>query len=96
VQKYLLKKAAERWLPREVIYRPKAAFGTPIRAWMKRGLADAMRARLGDERHPVASVIDRGYAIGMLDRHIAGREDNAHRLWGLHVLATWLEAQKTR
>jgi asparagine synthase (glutamine-hydrolysing) len=93
IQKYLLKRAAEAYLPREVIYRPKAAFGTPIRAWMKRGLADAMRERLGDPRHPAAAVIDRGYALGMLERHIAGREDNAHRLWGLFALATWLEGQ---
>jgi asparagine synthase (glutamine-hydrolysing) len=93
IQKYLLKKAAEAYLPHEVIYRPKAAFGTPIRAWMKRGLADAMRDRLGDASQPAARVIRREYALGMLDRHIAGREDNAHRLWGLYALATWLEAQ---
>jgi asparagine synthase (glutamine-hydrolysing) len=94
VQKYLLKKAAEAYLPHEVIYRPKAAFGTPIRAWMKRGLADSMRERLGDARHPAAAIIDRSYALGMLDRHVAGREDNAHRLWGLYALATWLEGQQ--
>jgi asparagine synthase (glutamine-hydrolysing) len=93
VQKYLLKRAAEAYLPREVIYRPKAAFGTPIRAWMKRGLADAMRSRLGDATSPAAAIIDRHYALGMLERHIAGREDNAHRLWGLYALATWLDAQ---
>ncbi|MBC8146242.1 MAG: asparagine synthetase B, partial [bacterium] len=94
VQKYLLKKAAEAYLPREVIYRPKAAFGTPIRAWMKRGLADAMRDTLSDTKHPSAAVINQSYASGMLERHISGREDNAHRLWGLYAMAVWLEGQQ--
>lgn len=94
VQKYLLKRAAEAYLPRKIIYRPKAAFGTPIRAWMKRGLAADMRARLTEAHHPISSVVESTYALGMLDRHIAGREDNAHRLWGLYALATWLEAQE--
>lgn len=95
VQKYLLKRAAEAYLPREIIYRPKAAFGTPIRAWMKRGLAESMRERLGDTTHASAAVINQRYALGMLDRHVSGREDNAHRLWGLYTLAIWLEAQST-
>ncbi len=26
-----LKRAAESWLPREIVYRPKASFGAPLR-----------------------------------------------------------------
>lgn len=96
VQKYLLKKAAEAYLPQEIIYRPKAAFGTPIRAWMKQGLAQSMRTRLGDPDAPIAAIIDRTHALKLLDRHQSGREDNAHALWGLYALATWLDLQTHR
>lgn len=32
--KWVLKKAAEPFLPREVIYRPKTGFGAPLRRWL--------------------------------------------------------------
>jgi len=39
VQKYLLKKVAERYLPREIVYRPKAPFASPLRSWIRGPLA---------------------------------------------------------
>ena len=33
-QKVALKEAAEAWLPREIVNRPKASFSAPLRAWM--------------------------------------------------------------
>ncbi len=39
VQKYLLKKVAERYLPRDIVHRPKAPFNAPLRAWMRGALA---------------------------------------------------------
>jgi asparagine synthase (glutamine-hydrolysing) len=35
ITKYILKKLMERYLPHDVIYRPKAGFGAPVRAWIK-------------------------------------------------------------
>jgi asparagine synthase (glutamine-hydrolysing) len=94
-QKYLLKKAAERYLPHEVIYRPKAAFGTPIRAWMKQGLVDEVREafRAIPERH--AGYLRPQLPNQLLREHIAGTEDHAHQLWGLLALCTWLDLQKS-
>src|SRR5207245_6773033 len=34
-RKYILKRAAERLLPREVVWRKKAGFGAPIRSWLR-------------------------------------------------------------
>ncbi len=38
-QKIPLREAAEGWVPREVIDRPKASFGAPLRAWVTNDLA---------------------------------------------------------
>ncbi|MDB5035977.1 MAG: hypothetical protein JWQ98_3218 [Chlorobi bacterium] len=93
VQKYLLKKAAEAYLPREVIYRPKAAFGTPIRAWMKRDLAAKARRRF---THPgdAARFIRPELPLRLLAEHGSGKEDHAHRLWGLYAVSLWIDMQK--
>src|SRR5262249_48837604 len=37
-QKAALKDAARRWVPREIVDRPKASFGAPLRAWVTNDL----------------------------------------------------------
>ena len=39
-QKFALKEAARRWLPKEVVERPKASFSAPLRAWVAHDLRE--------------------------------------------------------
>lgn len=93
IQKYLLKRAAEAYLPHEIIYRPKAAFGTPIRAWMKRDLSAAVRKTYTDMGTETARFLRPELPLRMLAEHMAGQHDHAHSLWGLYAVATWLNMQ---
>ena len=88
--KLALKQAAEAWLPRDIIYRPKAAFGAPLRAWIRRDLRDLLRDVL-----PHGELVQRGFVRAdavrtLLERDTSGEQDNAHRLWHLLSLETWL------
>ncbi len=89
VQKYLLKRAAEAWLPKEIIHRPKAPFGTPIRAWMRKGLDRQVRSTFEALRHESAPIIRPDLPLRLLEQHQSGRHDHAHRLWGLYALIRW-------
>ena len=40
--KIALKRAAESWLPREIVYRPKASFSAPLRAWVRNDLREVI------------------------------------------------------
>ena len=40
IQKAALKQAARAWLPDEIIDRPKASFGAPLRAWVTNDLSE--------------------------------------------------------
>ncbi|MEL7219286.1 MAG: XrtA/PEP-CTERM system amidotransferase, partial [Pseudomonadota bacterium] len=42
--KYLLKKCMERYLPQDILYRPKQGFVTPIAQWLRGALAQDARA----------------------------------------------------
>lgn len=95
-QKYLLKRAAEAYLPREIIYRPKAAFGTPIRAWMRGWLGQEARRVFTHPDSTVANYIRTDFPLQLLDEHIAGKRDHAHRLWGIYTVMIWLQAQQQR
>jgi asparagine synthase (glutamine-hydrolysing) len=87
--KVALKQAAEKWLPHEIIYRPKASFSAPLRAWVRNDLQEV-----------IDDVLVRGEVVGSgmiradaLDRIIqderAGREDNAKQIWQLLSLELW-------
>ena len=44
--KLALKRAAEQWLPHEIVYRPKASFSAPLRAWVRNDLRDVINDML--------------------------------------------------
>jgi asparagine synthase (glutamine-hydrolysing) len=48
--KLALKQAAEKWLPREIVYRPKASFGAPLRGWVRNDLQEVPRFRIHTSR----------------------------------------------
>lgn len=88
--KLALKRAAERRLPHEIVYRPKAAFGAPLRAWMRRDLAGMV-----DDLLPQGRLVGDGWLDGpavrrMIDDDRAGQRDHALRLWHLISLELWL------
>ncbi len=88
--KRALKIAAEAWLPREIIYRPKASFGVPLRAWIRGDLRAMVDDLLPNGRLVGDGWLD-GAGVGRLiadDR--SGRHDNAQRLWHLMTLELWL------
>jgi asparagine synthase (glutamine-hydrolysing) len=89
VQKYLTKKLAERYLPREVIYRPKQGFALPIKHWLRTELAPLLKRML-----PNGNLVQAGWFRGaeiqrLLDEHTGGAAEHTHRLWSLLWLEIW-------
>ncbi|MFN3387228.1 MAG: asparagine synthetase B family protein, partial [Candidatus Thermochlorobacter sp.] len=90
VQKYLLKKVAERYLPKEVVYRPKAPFGAPLRAWIRQDLDEMIHDLLSPERLRQRGLFNPSAVAMMLQRHKTGQDDSAHRIWALLTLELWM------
>jgi asparagine synthase (glutamine-hydrolysing) len=87
--KVALKRAATSWLPREIVYRPKASFSVPLRAWIGhdlRGVIDEVLVR----GELVSSGFLRGAAVDQLvDDERNGREDRSKQIWQLLTLELW-------
>ncbi|VVT03868.1 Asparagine synthase [Sphingomonas sp. EC-HK361] len=84
--KWLMKKAMERYLPRDILYRPKMGFVTPVSTWFRAALADEA-AGLSRSR----TLVDTGWfdmaAIGRLaEQHRSGRAEHGRTLWQLVML----------
>jgi asparagine synthase (glutamine-hydrolysing) len=82
--KWLMKKAMERYLPRDILYRPKMGFVTPISAWFRGELAGEAA---GLARSPRLLQWFDGPAIEKLAAdHKAGRAEHGRTLWQLVTL----------
>src|SRR5688572_10600580 len=84
--KYLLKKAMRRYLPNEVLYRPKQGFVTPIAEWLRGPLAGEARASAMSAALARTGWFDIGRLAGLADSHRAGRADHSRLLWQLLML----------
>jgi asparagine synthase (glutamine-hydrolysing) len=91
-QKHALKQAAEAWLPREIIYRPKASFGAPLRAWVTNDLRDPINDLLVCGDLVATGFLDKAAVTGMVEDHQLGRHDNSKQLWQLLTLEMWYRA----
>jgi len=89
VRKALLKEIASQYVPRDLMYRPKQGFPTPISKWLREDLYEPCRDILlqGDWLERVG--VDRRYVDRALQRHRSGREDLGRRLFSLLVLVRW-------
>jgi asparagine synthase (glutamine-hydrolysing) len=87
--KVALKRAAESWLPREIVYRPKASFSAPLRAWVRNDLQGLINDALVRGELVGSGVIRAGALRRLIDDEQAGREDHAKQIWQLLTLELW-------
>jgi asparagine synthase (glutamine-hydrolysing) len=92
--KAVLKKAAEPYLPKEVIYRPKALFSAPLRAWIRRDLQPMVEELLMMGGRMVSSgFLNAGFLRRVVDEARAGMVDRSKEIWQLMTLESWLQQQ---
>ena len=88
-QKYILKAALSGLLPRDIIYRKKMGFPTPLRRWLRDSRAEPLYAALRSTDGLLAAHLDKREVEALIDRHRSGREDATDRIWRLVNLQLW-------
>jgi asparagine synthase (glutamine-hydrolysing) len=88
-QKYVLKRAVEDLLPREIVYRTKMGFPTPIRQWLLDPRAKPLMDGLLNRSGFLVSFLEQKPLEGMIARHLSGVEDATDRVWRLLNLQLW-------
>lgn len=84
--KWLMKKTMERYLPQDILYRPKMGFVTPIAHWFRGPLAQTARDISTSAMLSQLDWFDSKAIAKVADDHIAGRFDNSRLLWQLVML----------
>jgi asparagine synthase (glutamine-hydrolysing) len=87
--KPLLKRVAERRVPRECVYRAKEGFSAPVKSWLNGELRERLWDHLEPARLRREGVIDDRVAANLAREHAAGSANHSHILWSLLVFQDW-------
>lgn len=88
-RKYIHKKAIAKWLPAEIIQRPKLGFETPVDSWFRSELAGYVRETLLARDSACRNYFRPEIMDSLLTDHISGRQDNRRQLFSLLVFNLW-------
>ena len=80
--KFILKRAFERFVPREILYRPKQGFSVPLADWFRGALGAAFHQDLAARNLLTESGFFDGAVIDrMAKQHRSGMRDHSRFLW---------------
>src|SRR6478672_1046521 len=88
-QKVPLRHVAEDQVPREVLDRPKASFGAPLRAWVTNDLGPLIDDVLLDGRLVSSGFLRLQPLRRMVSDQRSGRSDQSKQLWQLLSMELW-------
>jgi asparagine synthase (glutamine-hydrolysing) len=88
-RKYVFKQSMKGILPSEVVKRPKAGFGAPVRAWLAGELDPMLSDVLSPEVVKARGLFEPAEVARLIAANRSGQEDNALRIWALMTLELW-------
>jgi asparagine synthase (glutamine-hydrolysing) len=90
-RKYVLRRALEGLLPTRILTRSKQGFSIPMKNWLRRELRPLMTDLLSEGRVARRGLFAPADVTRRVTRHLAGRENHAHVLFGLMVFERWAQ-----
>jgi asparagine synthase (glutamine-hydrolysing) len=94
--KWVLKEVARRYLPADVVDRPKIGFKVPLNDWFRGGLREFTYDNLTSSSSLVAGVFSPKVVTELLRSHSNGRSDEDIRIWTLLSLEIWYREMTSR
>jgi asparagine synthase (glutamine-hydrolysing) len=91
-QKIPLRAVADAWVPRDVVDRPKASFGAPLRAWVTNDLGPLIDDVLLHGQLVSSGFLRQPALRQMVTDQRGGRSDQSKQLWQLLSMELWYRA----
>lgn len=88
--KYILKKVAERYLPKEIIYRPKTGFGAPVRKWITSDMDEMIKERLSINNINRRGIFNPDKVWDLIEANKIGEVDASYSIWAILAIDSWI------
>ena len=89
--KYILRKVAARYVPEEILQRPKEGFVLPKNTWLREGLSSMITEILSKERMEIHGFFRPQFIDILVEKFCAGDDSLTFKLWTLMFFQLWYE-----
>jgi asparagine synthase (glutamine-hydrolysing) len=92
--KWILRRLLHRYVPSEMVERPKMGFAVPIDDWLRGPLREWAECLLAEERLRRDSFFVPGPIRQKWQEHLSGLRNWQYHLWGILMFQSWLDAER--
>ncbi len=94
--KWLLRRVLDRYVPPELVQRPKMGFDPPLADWLRGPLRDWGEDLLAPDRLRQEGFLQPELVRGRWTDHLSGRRNRDYALWSVLMFQAWQAAQRAR
>ncbi|SFF70104.1 asparagine synthase (glutamine-hydrolysing) [Duganella sp. CF458] len=91
--KYIFKKAMEKYLPHDILYRRKQGFAVPLAAWFRGPLRERVQQALLGPTLADTGMFNQDYLRELVEQHLSGRRDYSAPIWTVLMFEAFLKKE---
>lgn len=92
--KIILKEILGKYVPRQLVDRPKAGFSVPMDQWLRDPLKEWANYLLQSEKIKNQGYLNHNIIQNIWQQHLSGRFNHGSKLWNILMFQAWLNDHK--
>ena len=89
--KWILRKILYKYVPKELMERPKSGFGIPLSKWMRGPLKSWISDLISKEMINKSNILNSNEVSNLWEEHLSEKFDHSSKLWPVIMWQSWLD-----